>query len=126
MDRRTHIKTLDYIISQTHVEAYRSALVAARNRLDQDERQERAGIRAPNDWPYCAKCGAAYIAQPTTGMYTRAVIPSCSCEDAGIAWYGRPAGSEVWEYEIDPALISDAESSWERFGAMMIGGQVCR
>ena len=113
-NRQKHIKTLDYIIAQTHVEPYRAALVAARNRLDQDERQECAGTRTPDDWPYCAECGKAYVAQPTADMYIREVMPACNCHGDTV-WHGRPAGSDVWVYEIDPAAIPAAEASWARF-----------
>lgn len=123
IERLKHIKTLDYIISQTRVEVYRAALTAARNRLAMDETRESAGIRQPDDWPYCAGCGAAYVAQPTADMYTRALVPGCKCVDAGIAWNGRPAGSDKWVYEIDPEHIPDAAASWERFGAMLAGGR---
>lgn len=118
LDRQKHIKTLDCIIAQTYVEPYRAALVAARNRLEQDERQESAGIRCPDDWPYCAECGAAYAAQPTADMYTRAIAPGCKCDAAEVAWYGRPAGSEAWAYEIAPEQIQAAEESWMRFTAI--------
>lgn len=93
----THIKALSYMLEHMDPpEPYRAALEAAKVRLMRDDTADSAERRTVNDWPYCPKCGAAYVGLPTDFSEVRRVVPGCECHMTPV-WKARPANND-WEY----------------------------
>ena len=93
MDHETkkHIGTLAYLIRYTNEEPYRSALVAAHNRLLRDIHNDSAARRTASDWPCCPVCRRPYISKQSTYEYIKELTPPCEHGKEPI-WERRPDG----------------------------------
>lgn len=105
-DRQEHIKYLGLMIDQMNPpKPYRAALIDARNTLIAIETAEQAGMRSPDSWPYCSKCGKPYKGMPDDNNDVRDVVPDCGCK-AEAVFEGRPidndwvhVGKDVTDWE---------------------------
>lgn len=116
-DRQEHIRYLGLMIDQMNPpKPYRAALIAARNTLIAIETEEQAGMRSPDSWPYCSKCGKPYKAMPTDNSDVRDIMPDCECKAVPV-FEGRPVNND-WEYTVQG--VTDWEQIAKAGGVEMV------